>query len=856
MSAVGSVSSGRLALRWLIAGEFRAHPARFFATGIAIAIGVALGFAVHLVNGTALASFGEAIRSVNGTADLTVRASSPLGFDEALYPEVIAAAGVSDASPVVVLDARLLPASAEGGGANERGVSFSLLGLDVIRAASVTPSLVGRRSGGVGETRDDLFAGGDVFLSRAALGASGASIGETVQVRANGRAADLRVAGILAGVPDGQAIGTMDIASAQWRFDRLGTLDRLDLKLADRAAAQEALAGLLPANTVLDSSVTQAARGGALSRAYRVNLDMLALVALLTGGFLVYSAQSLSVTRRLRNFALVRTLGLPRQGVVASIALEGLAIGVFGAALGLLAGYGLAVLALNLLGGDLGAGYFSGTSDQIVFQPVAAAVFFFLGLAAAFLGSVFPALSASKAAPAAALKNTGDILDPRDAVRIWPSVALLLAGALATFLPAVGGLPIFGYVAMALLLAGGVAGVPFLSRLLLSILMRLRLTRVAPMLAIRHVYGAPKEAAAALCGIVASTALMIAMATMVLSFRVAVDEWLGQTLASDLYMRAEAGTAFDPGVQDRLKAVPSVVRIDFTREVPLTLDPNRPAVGLIARSVDPGTEASPIQLIAEQAGAVSDLPPAWVSEPAARVYDWAPGDVVDLPIGGEPARFIIAGIWRDYSRQQGAVTIRGSDYTRLTGDKGRNTGAITLQPEADVEAAETRLRSALPPALTTSVSFARPAELRAYALALFDRSFAVTYVLEAVAILVGLAGVAATMSAQTIARVREFGMLRHLGVAKREIMEMLGIEGALLGAVGAVAGIALGLVLSQVLIHVINPQSFNWTMGTRVPTTTILGVFGALVLAAAATAIFSARRATHMNAVLAVREDW
>ena len=150
----------------------------------------------------------------------------------------------------------------------------------------------------------------------------------------------------------------------------------------------------------------------------------------------------------------------------------------------------------------------------------------------------------------------------------------------------------------------------------------------------------------------------------------------------------------------------------------------------------------------------------------------------------------------------------------------------------------------------------RPAELRRFALELFDRSFAVTYVLEGVAILVGLAGVAATVSAQTLARSREFGMLRHLGLTKGQILSMLAREGALLGLVGGIAGVLLGLALAQVLIHVINPQSFNWTMTTRLPIGTIPAVVAALVLAAAGTALLAGRRATHRSAVLAVREDW
>ena len=136
-------------------------------------------------------------------------------------------------------------------------------------------------------------------------------------------------------------------------------------------------------------------------RAYRVNLDMLALVALLTGGFLVFSAQSLSVTRRMRAFALVRTLGLPRAGIVAAVALEGAAIGVLGALGGLLVGYLLATAALRWFGSDLGAGYFDGAGARIVFQPAAAAGFFALGLGAAVLGSALPARAAARAAPAA-----------------------------------------------------------------------------------------------------------------------------------------------------------------------------------------------------------------------------------------------------------------------------------------------------------------------------------------------------------------------------------------------------------------------------------------------------------------------
>ena len=202
------------------------------------------------------------------------------------------------------------------------------------------------------------------------------------------------------------------------------------------------------------------------------------------------------------------------------------------------------------------------------------------------------------------------------------------------------------------------------------------------------------------------------------------------------------------------------------------------------------------------------------------------------------------------------VTLESHDYTALTGDRSRSEASITLTPGADHRAVSEAVEANVPPRLAGRVTVAEPRVIRDMALRLFDRSFAVTYGLEAIAIVVGLAGVAATISAQTLARTKEFGMLRHLGVTRRQIVAMLATEGALLGAVGGLAGIGLGLIMSQVLIHVVNPQSFHWTMETRLPWALLASVGLALILSAAGTALLAGRRAVSADAVRSVREDW
>ena len=832
---------------WLIAGDWRHHPARIVTAVVAIAIGVALGFAVHLVNASALVAFGQAVQTVNGSADLQVRAAGPQGLREDLYPKVLRTAGVIDASPVIELNAV----------ADKRG-RVTLLGIDVMRAANVTPTLIGIPSGNAPMAAEAMLTDDAVFASRGALAQLKVRIGDNVMLAANGRRARFVVRGQLPGVGEGQRVLVTDIATAQWRFDRLGRIDRIDLntrKDARPSDVRRALAAFLPATALVADGADSANQADALSRAYRVNLQMLALVALLTGAFLVYSTQSLAVARRLQGFALLRTLGMQRSDVRTLVAVEGVLTGIIGGSIGIGGGYLLAAVALYLIGPGLGGVAFGTVVPTIVAEPGAAFGFFALGIAAAVGGSIIPAINGSRAAPAAALKNAGDTVDPRHNTPRWRiPLLLLILGLGAAFMPAVAHLPLFGYLAVALLLASGIVAMPAIARWALAPLAR-RTSRFLPLdLAVQHLHGAPNAAAIALCGIVASTSLMTAMLIMVTSFRGAVDEWLGEVLIGDLYVRSDPGTGgFDPRTQAMLRTIPGVASIAFNRQLPIMLSADRPPMTLIVRRAHSAQDRA--IMIGPERPAPANTIGISLSEPAARVLGLRVGDTLTLPIA-PGRRFGVTGIWRDYARQQGAIAIDDDVYMALTGDDVRDDAAITLKPGAGAAIVRRALIAAVPAASRDSIQIAEPATLRRFALSLFDRSFAITYALEGIAVLVGLAGVAATTSAQAFARTREFGMLRHIGLSRLQIVAMLGAEGALLGCVGGIAGITLGIAIGQVLIHVVNPQSFNWTMTTRLPFAALVGVIVALVLAATLTAILAGRRAASTDAVRAVRSDW
>jgi putative ABC transport system permease protein len=249
-----------------------------------------------------------------------------------------------------------------------------------------------------------------------------------------------------------------------------------------------------------------------------------------------------------------------------------------------------------------------------------------------------------------------------------------------------------------------------------------------------------------------------------------------------------------------------------------------------------------------------DPPPVWISEAMVDLHGWALGDEVELPLAGRSRPFAVAGVWRDYARQHGAVALDLEAYRRLTGDERVNDFSVWLAPGHDADAVAAAISQRLEGG--ERLEIARPGEIRKVSLRLFDRSFAVTYALEAVAILIGLFGVAASFGALAAARRREFGMLRHIGMTRRQIGTMLAIEGGLVSGLGVAAGLTLGLAIGVLLIHVVNRQSFHWSMEMHVPGAALAAFGLAMVALAALVSVVAARQAMRVGAVRAVREDW
>lgn len=595
--------------------QLREQPLRLAVTVLAIALGVALGAAVYLINTAALSEFDAATRRLTGQADIVIR-GPPAGFDEALFVALARDLDISIASPVIERQLALVPEktarpSAAAGNSTATLTSLKVLGLDSFRASALQPELVAALAGNV----TALFDSDAIVLSHAAADALGIERGARLQVEVGGEVQSLRVIDVLPANVYSEPLGIMDIAGAQWRLHQLGLLNRIDLRLrpgADAARVRERLNAQLPAGILAVSPQIERNRASAATRAYRVNLGMLALVALITGAFVVFSTQWLSVLRRRVALGLLRALGVTRAELRTALLAETAITGALGSLVGIVLGALIASLMLHYLGADLGNRQLASIGASLTVHAAPMAGFALIGALAAGAGGALPAWQAARRAPALALR-AGDAEESDG--RLNPTrfgIALAIAGAGLAWLPPVGRLPLPGYASIAALLIGAVLLVPALTLRVLAALPHTG--RVVPDTAFAQLKGSLHASSVSLASIIVSFSLMVAMAIMVHSFRDSFELWLAKLLPADLQLRSPLGSdsaTFPDALQTRLGTLPGVARIEYRRTLPILLRADRAPLTLIARDLPPSAgDALPLLRESPPAATEQTLAPA------------------------------------------------------------------------------------------------------------------------------------------------------------------------------------------------------------------------------------------------------
>jgi putative ABC transport system permease protein len=839
----------------------RRHAGRTLLTLLGVSAGVAVTIGIDLAARASIRSFSESARDVAGPARLRVH-HRPLALPESLLQRLTPFEEVADLHPV-------LEAGARADSAN--GTPFTILGIDIVgdpriadRAtldAASTPAPGGAGAADPFATAQRLFDPGLLYVP-ASFAQRIAPRSDSLDVVVGTRSYRFRVvrfepAGGAA--PPSTGVAFLDLAPFQERFGRRGELDWIDVEPhagTDPATLRGAIAGVLSGDLIVEAPEERALSLERMLSSYRRNLRALSLVSLVVGMLLAYNALLASVLQRREEISMLRALGAPRRLVLLLIGIEGVVVGIAGGLIGVALGRGLAVGALALVSRTIGDLYARSAPTPISLSAGSWIVGVGLGLATAAVAAFGPMRHALRVRPLEFARSEHfDAPEPRPPVR-----RLLLAAAaagLALWLIAhpdgfVPGLRIWGYVgAGAALLAGSLVALPAFTLLVRAA--RPLLSRVwTPVgrLAVATALASRRRLGVSVAALLLAYSIVWGMASLVESFRATVDAWAGATLRADLWVtpQSRAGSPAEGTMpaawRERLAALPGLADVDAFRIREISIGEDLCFLGAFETAVLARNGFLPLVGGGDARPILERMPGrriVMISEPLARRRGFRAGGRLALDTPSGRHEYAIAAIYRDYSSDRGYAVMDRSVYLADFRDSLVSTYALFVRPGVPRDQVGAAAARALGPGELIRVTDAR--EIREEVRRVMRRTFAVTDALEIVAAIVALLSVLGTLAALALERTREIGVLRAIGAARIQIVRALLLEGALLALAGLILGGLTGSLLSAVLVHVLNRESFGWTLTLATPWGRTLLLAGILFVAALLAALLPARRA-------------
>lgn len=820
---------------------------------------MAVVLAIRLANEGVLESFRNSLDHVAGKSRLQVSAGEP-GFDETLFPAIAEAPGVARAVPVVQAITTV---------AGEVGEALLVLGVDVL-----TDAVVREYRGPTPEIEDPLrllTESDAILLTNRFAQSHGLQVGGRVRLFTPTGSKAFVIRGLLADrgaarTMDGQ-FAVMDIAAAQVHFGKLGRLDRVDLLLEDRSDPDQISAALrrrLPPEVTVERPEARNAQVEQMLASFQLNLFVLSLIALFVGVFLVYNSMSVSVVRQRREIGILRALGVSRGQILLTVGTEGALLGLIGSALGVAFGLFMARAALGAVSQTVSSLYAFVRPGALDPPPGLMAQAILLGCGIAVLSAWLPALEAAAVPPREDLAAAS--LERRHRPRLLSAAGLVLALAAYGLAQAgpVGGQPLFGYLAALSLLLGAALLCPafllLFQRALSGVLAGSRF--LEGRMAVGNLGRSLRRNAVTIGAMVVGLSMLVSVSTMIQSFRETVEVWIHQTIRADLYlsratrMIKAADTRLPATVLDAVRGIPGVAEVDGFRG--LRVEDARGGRFLLgAGDFDVmarrgrllfrrGESATILREAKAQGGVI-------VSETFAERYRLQEGDEVTLHPPGQVIRLQIAGVYYDYTTEGGLAVMDRGLFQNLWRDPWLSSIVIYLAPGADPQAVRQDILARLSGNEDLVVLSNRALKTRV--LEIFDQTFAITYALEIVALVVAALGILNTLIASVLERTREIGVLRSVGFTRGGIRRTVMWEAACMGLLANLLGALAGLALSLILIYVINKQSFGWTIQFSFPMR-LLAEYALLTLGASLAAGFlPAWRASCIAIAEAVRYE-
>jgi putative ABC transport system permease protein len=644
----------------------------------------------------------------------------------------------------------------------------------------------------------------------------------------------------------------LDLPALQRLTARTGQLDRIEFVLpegSDRSvrasALRQELSTWMAGRWILSSSSDRRDNAATMTQAFRLNLTILSLLALLVGLMLVFQALDGAVVRRREEIAILRSLGVEPERIRRAWLLEAAVLGLIGGVLGLILGWAGAQGAVRGVGQTVNSLYYATAVQSASLDPVEAAAALLLAITASLVAGGWPARQAATTPPAQLIgRNRAQTGTAAPRWVLPTALMLLVIGAALATLPALrleGGsrisLAAYGSALTWLLGAGLLAGLlpPFLMRRLTSWDGFSAPTR----LGLSHLRQPTGRHRLAIAGLVCAVAMTAGMAILVGSFDTTLRGWIESTFMADLYVSSEGAQSAStqnrirPETWKALVSDPEVVAANVVQALELQLPGGstllfggNPAFmrdqARIAWREEPTDDA--LWDPARNSGL------AMASESFSHRFQLHRGDTLTLPTPTGPRRITLAGIFSDYGNERGSLVIQREHFATWFGDELATSVIAKLRDPDQGSLVRARWKANYP-----GLAVYTQPHLRSEALRIFRQTFAITDALELIGIAVSVLGLGFTLASLLWERRNDLTTLRALGFRHSEIAWATTLESVLTALVGILVGLVASLALGWLLIHRVNVQTFGWTLETDPPWLWLGGLALAVLAMAALT---------------------
>lgn len=853
-SAAG-MSSLRQALKILLWRYITHEKLRSILTLMGIALGVAILVAIDLTSQSAVQEFRNTVDQVAGKAQLTVR---PNGAD--LDPKLVALLQdhplVENATPLIQGYLKL-PLQ----GKNET-LEVLVLGVDLLTSDSEESDSAIReiKINLAQDTNfiDLLIRQGHVLATQKLLTRLGVNLGDSLNI-AEGK--QLVFAGSIESqeldrVKDGEVV-VCDLAVADELLNAGGALSQIDVLPVPNVEIQEVIESLreaLPGTALVETPTNRGNRVNTMIEALRFNLMSLGHISLLVGAFLIYNTMSISVLRRRSVIGTLRAMGIRKSQIRFVFLLEGFLFGIVGGAVGLILGTVLAHLLLGSVSQTISISFFDAHANSLVYSPVTYLTALGLGLLFSLVAALQPAHEAASTPPANTILAGSQTRNLKSLFLLFGSSLLAFAlGTLILQLPLKPGIPYVGYFASAVFILSFVLLTqPFLAFVLMVFRpLFARVFGASGMLACAGLQGSLGRSGVAISGLLISVGMCVSVSVMVSSFRETVVIWMNQVLQADVYVIARdnaQGVKLPRNLEGEILSLPGVERIDSLQSREFVFNDFPAKISGIDYNTDRWGETLKEVQSVDSLSRAMEKEDVLVSEAFARKHELTVGNSISIPTPSGSQVVGIAGIYTDYSSPQGYVLLSRGHFERLYGKSDFESMSIHLADSVDASTLRQQIQevisnnSELPP-INVNLS----GQLRAFALEQFDKTFAITFALQIIAVVVAILGIITTLLAQIIDRKNDLITLRTIGASARRVAGLVLTESGIIAATGILLGLGAGIILSYILTTVVMLQSFGWTISFRINGVVLVQIAVLIFVAVLFGSIIPARKAARLE---------